>query len=93
METKRKHGILAKLGYACGDFYGGGSFLIISTLHMGYLILVLGLSPIQTSMILFVGRLWDAISDPIMGYITDRTKKRQAIPITGSLTCVDCYLI
>lgn len=65
-----------KLGYACGDIYGGGAFLIFSMLYMGYLILVEGLTPVQTTTIMFIGKLWDAVTDPLMGVISDRTRSR-----------------
>ena len=35
---------------------------------------VVGLSPGQAGSILLLGRLWDAINDPFVGYIADRTR-------------------
>ncbi len=66
-------GILNYLAYGAGDIYGGGSYFIISTFTMFYLINVAGLSPILAGLIPAIGKIWDAISDPIMGYISDRT--------------------
>ncbi|HWQ06458.1 MAG TPA: MFS transporter [Feifaniaceae bacterium] len=65
-----------KLAYAAGDIYGGGSFLIFSMLFMNFLVLVEGLPVVATSLIVFIGKLWDAITDPIMGRISDRTRSR-----------------
>ncbi|MEN6340785.1 MAG: MFS transporter, partial [Clostridiaceae bacterium] len=65
-----------KLAYAAGDIYGGGAFLIFSMLYMNYLVLVEGLPVVATSLIVFIGKLWDAITDPIMGRISDRTRSR-----------------
>lgn len=73
---KKNHALRQKIGYACGDIYGGGAFLIFSMLYMGYLILVEGLSPVQTTTIMFIGKLWDAVTDPLMGIISDRTRSR-----------------
>lgn len=64
------------IAYGIGDLYGGGSFFIISTFAMFYMINVVGLSPILAGLIPGLGKVWDAISDPIMGYITDNTKSR-----------------
>ena len=65
-----------KLGYACGDIYGGGSFLIFSMLFMNFLIIVEGLSPVLATTVIFVGKLWDAITDPIVGNLSDKTRTR-----------------
>ena len=64
----------AKLCYASGDIYGGGAFMIFSLLFMNFLVLVEGLPIIATTIIIFIGRLWDAVTDPIMGRISDRTR-------------------
>ncbi len=64
------------IAYGMGDMYGGGSFFIISTFAMYYLIAVIGMSPILAGLIPGLGKVWDSISDPLMGYITDRTKSR-----------------
>lgn len=64
------------LAYGIGDFYGGGSFLIIGMLFMFFLTEVVGLSPIWAAFVFAVGKVWDAVSDPIMGYISDNTRSR-----------------
>jgi len=70
MENKLKN----KLSYASGDIYGGGAFMIFSLLFMNFLVLVEGLPVIATTVIIFIGRLWDAVTDPIMGRISDKTR-------------------
>ncbi|MCP4751461.1 MAG: MFS transporter [Proteobacteria bacterium] len=69
----RKMGILNYLAYGAGDIYGGGAYFILSTFTMYYLINVVGLSPLLAGLIPAIGKIWDAVSDPIMGYISDRT--------------------
>ena len=64
------------IAYGMGDLYGGGSFFLISTFAMYYLITVVGLSPLLAALVPGLGKVWDAISDPLMGYITDHTKSR-----------------
>lgn len=64
------------IAYGLGDLYGGGSFFIISTFAMYYLIAVVGMNPILAGLIPGLGKIWDSISDPLMGYISDRTKSR-----------------
>nr|AGS53807.1 sugar (glycoside-Pentoside-Hexuronide) transporter [uncultured bacterium contig00039] len=72
MENKLK----TKLCYAAGDIYGGGAFMIFSLLFMNFLVLVEGLPVIATTVIIFIGRLWDAVTDPLFGRISDKTRSR-----------------
>lgn len=62
--------------YGVGDIFGGGSFLIIGMLFLFFLTEVVGLSPGKAGMVFAVGKGWDAISDPLMGYISDKTRSR-----------------
>jgi oligogalacturonide transporter len=65
-----------KLCYGAGDIYGGGAFLIFSLLYMNFLVLVEGLPVVATSVIVFIGKIWDAVTDPMMGRISDKTRSR-----------------
>jgi oligogalacturonide transporter len=62
------------LAFGSGDLYGGGSFFIIGTFTLYYLIRVAGLSPALAGLVIGLGKIFDAVSDPLMGWITDRTK-------------------
>lgn len=64
------------ISYGVGDLYGGGSFLIISLLFMFFLTDIVGLPPALAGLVMLPGKAWDAISDPLMGYLSDRTKSR-----------------
>jgi oligogalacturonide transporter len=68
--------IKRKLCYASGDVYGGAAFLIFSLLYMNFLVLVEQLPVVAASAIIFVGKIWDAITDPVMGNISDKTRSR-----------------
>jgi len=65
-----------KLCYASGDIYGGGAFMIFSLLFMNFLVLVEGLPIVATTVIIFIGKLWDAVTDPAIGRLSDRTRSR-----------------
>ena len=65
-----------KLGYACGDIYGGGAFLIFSLLFMNFLVIVEGMDVVLATTIIFAGKLWDAVTDPIVGNLSDKTRSR-----------------
>ncbi len=73
---KNRDGILAKIGYAVGDIYGGGSFLIVGLLILVFLTDVEGLSGTLAGLIILIGKVWDAITDPFMGVLSDRTRSR-----------------
>jgi oligogalacturonide transporter len=76
MESGRKIGFKSLAAYGCGDLYGGGSFLIISTLFLFFLTDVVGLAPALAGAVVFAGKAWDAVSDPMMGCISDRTRSK-----------------
>ncbi|MCF7925462.1 MAG: MFS transporter [Candidatus Izimaplasma sp.] len=62
--------------YAIGDLYGGGAFFIIGALFLVFLTDVAKVNPALAGTIIFVGKLWDAITDPTMGYISDNTRSK-----------------
>jgi len=71
-----KGALKQKLGYASGDIFGGGSFLIFSMLFMNFLVIVEGLPVVLATTIIFAGKLWDAVTDPIVGNLSDKTRSR-----------------
>ncbi len=65
-----------RIGYGVGDLYGGGAFFIVSTLYLIFLTDVVGIRPALAGLIVLIARGWDAVSDPLMGMISDRTRSR-----------------
>jgi GPH family glycoside/pentoside/hexuronide:cation symporter len=65
-----------KLLYGCGDT----GFSLTSTLIGAYLAIFLtdvaGLAPGLAAAALFIGRTWDYLNDPMVGYLSDRTRTR-----------------
>ena len=62
-----------KIAYAGGDFASNLSFHAINVFLMVYLTDVFGLNAAAVGLMLFVGGIWDAVNDPMMGAIADRT--------------------
>ena len=62
--------------YGLGDLFGGGAFLVIGTLYTIFLTDVVKLAPAKAGLVLVIGKIWDAISDPLMGYISDHSKTK-----------------
>ncbi len=66
-----------KLAFAVCDIFGGGSFNIVNFLYPGFLAITVGLSAYHISLVMLIARVWDAISDPLMGCISDATRNRR----------------
>lgn len=62
-----------KVAYGSGDFASNLSFHVINVFLMVYLTDVFGLNAAAVGLMLFVGGIWDAVNDPLMGAIADRT--------------------
>jgi GPH family glycoside/pentoside/hexuronide:cation symporter len=68
---------LSIFDYVAPTFGLGFMFLLIAIYLMKFATDVLGMSAAVMGTILFLGRgVWDAIADPIAGYLSDRTKTR-----------------
>lgn len=77
MAQGKKIGFLNYLAYGAGDLYGGGAFFIVTTFSMYYLVNVIGMHPVLAGLIPAIGKIWDAVSDPLMGYISDHTPQNR----------------
>jgi len=96
--TMAKHELRKKLAFASADIFGGGSFNIINFLFPGFLALTVGINPFWISFIMLIARGWDAITDPLMGYISDHTKSKMGkrriyLVISSPLVLVGMYLL
>ena len=76
MKKGRENSLLAKCAYGVADMYGGGAFVIIGTFFTVFLTKALGMPPALAGTIPLIGKVWDAVTDPVMGNITDRTQSR-----------------
>ena len=62
--------------FAAADFYGGGGQALIGVLYYFFLTNVIGLAPVLAGAVTLISEIWDAISDPVMGIISDNTKTK-----------------
>lgn len=74
-ETRKIRG-WNRVAYAIGDFYGGGGFFIVGTFAMFFLVNVAGLTGTEVGLLFGLSKIWDAVTDPFMGWLSDRTKSR-----------------
>jgi len=75
-KVSEKVSFITKFFFGFGDVYGGGVFNIINFFYAIFLTDVVKIPPQYASVIFLVGKIWDAITDPIMGFISDRTNTR-----------------
>lgn len=65
-----------KLAYGAGDLGAAITAAIVGFFMNAFLLEVAGLRPGVVGIIFFVSTLWDAITDPIVGNWSDRTRSR-----------------
>ena len=66
-----------KIGYALGDAASGGiTWKIMSIAFPRFFTNVFGLSFADTAALMLIARLFDVVTDPLMGSIADRTQSR-----------------
>ncbi len=99
MQNNQKLTLGNKLAFAVADLYGGGSFNIINFLYPGFLALTVGLPPFWISFVMFVARVWDAVSDPLMGRISDASsnktfgKRRVFLVVASPFVLLSLFLV
>ena len=64
------------LVYALPNAGTGFAFFMVSIFFLKYATDVLAISAVAMGWILLAARLWDAVSDPVMGFLSDRTRTR-----------------
>ena len=60
--------------FGMGDIYGGGAFNIVNFYYAVFLTDVVKIHPSYSAMIFLISKVWDAVTDPFMGYLSDRTR-------------------
>jgi len=65
-----------KIGYGLGDIYGGGSLVVVSFYYLIFLTDVIRLSPALAGTVILISKVYDAITDPLEGVLSDRTRTR-----------------
>ena len=86
------------VGYNAASILFGGGGYIISLYFLSFLTEVEKLSVDQAGMVIAMAHIWDAVTDPVMGIITDRTRSKYGrhrryllwgvIPIAISYFCL-----
>jgi GPH family glycoside/pentoside/hexuronide:cation symporter len=65
-----------KLAYGAGDLGTAITTNLLSFFLLFFFTNVAGLDPALAGMVLLIGKVWDAINDPIIGILSDRTHSK-----------------
>ncbi len=88
---------LEKFGWAVGAHGSQVMIGIYSFYLLFYLTGVLGIDALRAGQIIFVVRLYDLVTDPLMGYISDRTVskrgRRRPWLLLGALACTGSFIL
>ena len=68
--------LISKIAYGFGDVGCNFSWMFVSNFLMIFYTDVFGISMTAVSALMLFSRFWDAINDPIVGGLTDKTKTR-----------------
>lgn len=80
-----------KLFYGIGAFMDGGGVALMSCVMLKYMT-TFGIAMAVASTIMMVAKIWDAITDPLMGFITDNSRfksgRRKPYLIGGGISLI-----
>ncbi len=65
-----------KLGYGAGEFASSIFWITIAFWLMNYLTDEVGLPGTMAGAALMIGKIWDEVTDPAVGFLSDRTRSR-----------------
>ena len=65
-----------KIGYGLGDMASSMFWKVFSAYLPFFYVSIYGLTPEAVALLLLTARIWDAVTDPAMGIIADRTQSR-----------------
>ena len=68
--------LLEKVSYGCGDFASSMFWKLFSMFLLFFYTDVFGISAAAVGTMFLVTRIWDAVNDPMMGAIADRTNSK-----------------
>ncbi|NLP48832.1 MAG: MFS transporter [Clostridiales bacterium] len=64
-----------KLAFSAGELYGSGATSLVASVYMVFLVLN-GLTATRAASIIMLAKIWDAVTDPAMGIISDNTRSK-----------------
>ena len=68
--------VLPMINYSYANIFMGGAGYIINMYFMVFLTDVVNLDLAKAGIVVMLATIWDAVTDPVMGIITDRTRSK-----------------
>ena len=84
MNENNKISLIEKISYGSGDFASSIFWSLFSMFLLFFYTDVFGISAAAAGTMFLVTRLWDAVNDPLMGMLGDRTKTKWGRYTIGS---------
>ncbi len=85
-----------KFGWAVGAHGTSTMIGVLVTYLLNYMTDTLGIAAFTAGAIIFATRMYDLVTDPVMGYISDRTRsrwgRRRPYLFLGALTCFGAFV-
>ncbi len=86
-----------KIFYGMGAMMDGGGVALMSCVMLKYMTDSLGIYAASASTVMMVSKIWDAITDPVMGHISDNTRskygRRKPYMVVGGIMLVIALLL
>jgi len=79
-----------RLAYGCGDVSAASVSSILGFFHNYFLVTTACLDPVTTGTVLLVSKVWDAVNDPLIGWLSDKTKNGLGLGKRRSWMCLGC---
>jgi Na+/melibiose symporter-like transporter len=91
--TNRNIPIIDKVGYGVGNLSIGIAMQVVGTYLVFFSTVILGIPGYLVGLAVSISIFWDAITDPLMGYLSDITKskifgRRHLYLIIGAHRCI-----
>jgi glycoside/pentoside/hexuronide:cation symporter, GPH family len=98
LDKSNKISMSDKISYGIGNFSVGIAIQVVGAFLMFYCTAILNIPGSLVGVVISIGIAWDAITDPLMGYISDNTKsktfgRRHLYLIIGGIGIGICNLI
>ena len=75
-QVDQKLSVKEKVGYGLGDFAANIVFQTVMIFLMYYYTDIFGIPVAAVGTLFLLSRIWDAVNDPLMGAVADRTKSK-----------------
>lgn len=75
-KTQKKYPAWRKWFFGAGENAATLSHTIVAFFFLIYLTDVIGIRPALAGSVVLIGKIWDAVTDPLVGHISDNTRSR-----------------